>query len=119
MGLTQLKHQKKNYQEKSQNESQNDSALNIQIHRPRSFFSSFFLIIIGFYRSLGSAWLGGACRFEPSCSQYAAEAFEKLPTFKATKLVLIRLLRCRPFGGMGYDPVPCCAHFVKTQEGNA
>ncbi len=114
-----MKHQKKNHQEKTQNESQNVIDLKNQTQRSRSFIASCFLILIGFYRSLGSAWLGGACRFEPSCSQYASEAFEKLPTFIATKLVFIRLMRCRPFGGMGYDPVPCCAHFVKPQEGNA
>lgn len=119
MGLTQLKHQKKEHQEKSQNRSHNDNALIEQIQKPQSYLKPVFIFLIGLYRSLGSAWLGGACRFEPSCSQYASEAYEKLPTLIATKLVFIRLMRCRPFGGMGYDPVPCCAHFVKPQEGNA
>lgn len=113
MGFTQLKYLKKKHLEKSKDE------MNLNDNSPQrsSFFSSIFLILIGLYRSIGSAWLGGACRFEPSCSHYAAEAFEKLPTYIAIKLVVTRLLRCRPFGGMGYDPVPCCAHFIKPHEG--
>lgn len=112
MGLTQLKYLKKKNQEKSK--SENTLAV---INQSETFFSSIFLILIGLYRSLGSAWLGGACRFEPSCSHYAAEAFEKLPVHIALKLVVTRLSRCRPFGGIGYDPVPCCAHFDKPHEG--
>ena len=46
------------------------------------------------------------CRFTPTCSQYAKEAIMKYGSIKGTKLALKRLVRCRPFGKYGYDPVP-------------
>ena len=47
-----------------------------------------------------------SCRFEPTCSNYALEAFENFNFFKASFLTIKRLLRCRPFGKSGFDPVP-------------
>ncbi|MFS8636540.1 MAG: membrane protein insertion efficiency factor YidD [Gemmatimonadota bacterium] len=47
-----------------------------------------------------------SCRFTPTCSAYAAEAIERYGAAKGTWLALRRLLRCHPFGGSGYDPVP-------------
>ena len=46
------------------------------------------------------------CRFKPSCSQYAIEAVEKYGAIKGGWLAAKRLLRCHPWGGHGYDPVP-------------
>ena len=46
------------------------------------------------------------CRFTPSCSAYALEALERHGTARGTRLTARRLLRCRPFGPSGYDPVP-------------
>lgn len=46
------------------------------------------------------------CRFTPSCSNYAHEAFETHGTGRGFWLTLRRLLRCRPFGPSGFDPVP-------------
>jgi putative membrane protein insertion efficiency factor len=46
------------------------------------------------------------CRFTPSCSHYAHEAFESHGTARGFWLTLRRLLRCRPFGPSGWDPVP-------------
>ena len=46
------------------------------------------------------------CRYAPSCSQYAIEALEKHGAIKGGWLALKRLLRCHPWGGHGYDPVP-------------
>jgi putative membrane protein insertion efficiency factor len=46
------------------------------------------------------------CRFTPSCSEYAREAFETYGTSRGLWLTIRRLLRCRPFGPSGYDPVP-------------
>lgn len=48
----------------------------------------------------------GACRYEPSCSAYAAEAVERHGAFKGGLLAAHRLCRCGPWGGRGYDPVP-------------
>ena len=50
--------------------------------------------------------LGPACRFEPSCSRYAAEAVERHGVARGSWLALRRLLRCHPLGGYGFDPVP-------------
>ena len=46
------------------------------------------------------------CRFTPSCSSYAVEALEVHGTAKGLWLTVRRLLRCRPFGPSGWDPVP-------------
>lgn len=64
------------------------------------------LLMIGAYRTLGTQFMGGNCKFHPSCSQYASEAFHIHKPFFAIKLVSIRLCKCRPFSEGGYDPVP-------------
>jgi uncharacterized protein len=46
------------------------------------------------------------CRFTPSCSSYAVEAFERHGTWRGGMLTARRLIRCRPFGPSGWDPVP-------------
>ncbi|MBV8193463.1 MAG: membrane protein insertion efficiency factor YidD [Alphaproteobacteria bacterium] len=48
----------------------------------------------------------GACRYEPSCSAYAAEAVAAHGPFKGSWLSARRLCRCGPWGGRGFDPVP-------------
>jgi uncharacterized protein len=47
-----------------------------------------------------------SCRYSPSCSQYAIEALRKHGAIKGGWLTVKRLLRCHPWGGHGYDPVP-------------
>ena len=47
-----------------------------------------------------------SCRFEPSCSHYAMEALRQHGALTGTVLAVRRVLRCNPWGGMGYDPVP-------------
>ena len=47
-----------------------------------------------------------ACRFEPTCSEYAAEAIERHGVFKGSVMTLGRLLRCHPWSAGGFDPVP-------------
>ena len=53
-----------------------------------------------------SPFLGTCCRYEPTCSHYAAQSIEYHGIMKGGMLTAWRLLRCNPFGGSGYDPVP-------------
>ena len=64
------------------------------------------LSLIRFYQGAISPALPAACRYYPSCSAYAYEAVEKWGVRRGVAMTLGRLLRCRPFGAFGYDPVP-------------
>jgi uncharacterized protein len=57
------------------------------------------------YKTFLSPFLPSACRFEPTCSQYAAEAVEKYGAICGTWMGVKRILRCQPFCRGGYDPV--------------
>jgi putative membrane protein insertion efficiency factor len=63
-------------------------------------------LLIKGYQLLISPFLGGNCRFEPTCSSYALDAIDQHGSFKGTWLALKRISRCRPLGGYGYDPIP-------------
>ena len=58
------------------------------------------------YQVVLSPLLGDCCRFTPTCSRYCIEAVRIHGPFKGSWLTLRRLLRCRPYGPSGYDPVP-------------
>ena len=66
----------------------------------------FFIGIVKFYRFFISPWFLPSCRFQPTCSEYAKQAFEKKKVTEALYLVIKRLLKCHPFGGYGFDPLP-------------
>ena len=72
----------------------------------RQIFAWPALKLIRFYKVCISPYLGNHCRYTPTCSQYAYEAISKYGIFKGGWLALKRLLRCHPWGGSGYDPVP-------------
>jgi len=65
-----------------------------------------FVLLIRFYQKCISPYKTPCCRFTPTCSQYALEAFRKHGPFKGLALSVWRILRCNPWGGSGYDPVP-------------
>lgn len=60
---------------------------------------------ITFYQRWISPMLGPACRFEPSCSRYAADAIRHFGVLKGTGKACLRLLKCHPFHPGGEDPV--------------
>ncbi len=61
--------------------------------------------LIRFYQHAISPFLGsGSCRYEPTCSEYAADAIRDYGVFRGTILAVWRILRCNPFGGHGWDP---------------
>lgn len=65
-----------------------------------------FIVLIKFYQLCISPLKPHTCRFTPTCSHYALEAFRKYGPIKGFWLSLKRILRCHPWGGSGYDPVP-------------
>jgi hypothetical protein len=62
--------------------------------------------LITLYQKLLSPWLPPACRFTPTCSQYAKEALVRHGALRGLYLAFRRLARCHPFHPGGYDPVP-------------
>jgi putative membrane protein insertion efficiency factor len=64
------------------------------------------LVLVTGYRWLLSPVLGSNCRYCPSCSEYAIEALRRHGALLGLWLTLRRMLRCHPWGGHGYDPVP-------------
>jgi len=62
--------------------------------------------IISFYQRWVSPLSPPSCRFQPSCSTYAVEALDRHGLLRGCLLSIKRLLRCHPWGGHGYDPVP-------------
>ena len=56
------------------------------------------------YRATLQRFMGGHCRYHPSCSQYAIDAIEKYGAIRGAWKALKRIVRCHPFGGRGYDP---------------
>ncbi len=71
-----------------------------------TLFARALIGVVRVYRRWISPALPPACRFVPSCSAYAEEALRKHGAARGGWLAARRLLRCHPFGGSGYDPVP-------------
>ena len=65
-----------------------------------------FIKLIEFYQKARKNDGKSYCRYSPSCSNYAKEAFQKFNFFKAFFLTTYRILRCNPFSKGGFDPVP-------------
>ncbi|MEI7978450.1 MAG: membrane protein insertion efficiency factor YidD [Bacteroidota bacterium] len=65
-----------------------------------------FLLLIKIYQNIISPYLPNACRYNPTCSQYAIEALKKYGVFKGIYLAAKRIGSCHPWGGSGFDPVP-------------
>lgn len=68
------------------------------------------IVLIRAYQVTLAPFVGGACRFQPSCSAYAIEAIQTHGAARGSLLTIRRLSRCHPFGGAGVDPVPIPAN---------
>ena len=73
------------------------------------FFGAVLLLLVGAYRAVISplltALFGRACRFEPSCSEYAQQSLRQFGPLRGSWRALRRVCRCHPFHPGGYDPV--------------
>ena len=72
----------------------------------RKVLINLLILPIRFYRGYISPMTPPSCRFTPTCSAYAIEALSKHGPIKGLYLTIRRILRCHPWGGSGYDPVP-------------
>ena len=81
-------------------------ALKKVIHWLSAVVAWLLCLPIVFYQRCISPLTPPSCRFTPTCSQYAKEALMKHGPVKGLYLAIRRILRCNPWGGSGYDPVP-------------
>ena len=65
-----------------------------------------FMAIVRLYQLLLSPILGPRCRFQPTCSTYALDAIKLHGGLRGGWMAIKRIIRCHPWGGHGYDPVP-------------
>ncbi|MDR2840201.1 MAG: membrane protein insertion efficiency factor YidD [Paludibacter sp.] len=72
----------------------------------KNIFRKIVLLPVFFYRYCISPIFPATCRYTPTCSQYAVEAVMKHGILRGGWLATKRILRCHPWGGSGYDPVP-------------
>ncbi|MCH7970333.1 MAG: membrane protein insertion efficiency factor YidD [Chloroflexi bacterium] len=68
--------------------------------------SKFFLLLIKGYKLSISPYWPGQCRYDPTCSEFAAEAIQAHGAFTGSWLAIRRIGRCHPGRSRGYDPVP-------------
>ena len=68
------------------------------------------MALVRFYRAAISPWTPAACRYDPTCSAYMLEALETHGAVRGTWIGVKRIMRCHPWGGSGYDPVPPATH---------
>ena len=77
---------------------------------------SVVIVVLRIYQLTISPMLGPVCRFAPSCSSYAVEAYRGHGTIRGSWLTARRLLRCHPWDPGGYDPVPPSARHGRPEQ---
>ena len=75
-------------------------------HTLKKIFVFPLVIIIKLYQFVISPLTPTSCRYSPTCSQYSLEALKKYGVIKGVSLTFKRLIKCHPWGGSGYDPIP-------------
>ena len=92
-----------------------------RVHRvSRSIGTPLRLVLVAMlrlYRGTLSGWLGGQCRFYPSCSHYAEDAIRARGALAGIGFTAWRVLRCNPFGRGGIDPAPRPIGGVSSSQG--
>ncbi len=86
-----------------------ENAAPLPLHRSvasslRRCFSALLIHLVLLYRVTLGRLLGGQCRYQPTCSQYAIDAIHKHGPWRGGWRALKRISRCHPWGGGGYDP---------------
>ena len=76
------------------------------LHTISRTMARLLILPIRFYQKFISPLTPSSCRYTPTCSQYAVEALRKHGPLKGMYLAVRHILRCHPWGGHGYDPVP-------------
>ena len=64
------------------------------------------ILLIKIYQKAVSPWIPASCRYNPTCSSYSIDSFQKHGLWKGFVLTVKRIGSCHPWGGSGYDPVP-------------
>ena len=64
------------------------------------------LLLIKLYQNFISPLLPSTCRYSPTCSEYSKQSLVKFGLIKGSILSIKRIIKCNPWGGSGYDPVP-------------
>ena len=77
---------------------------------------SFYKFVVSPLLHAGAGFSGGACRFQPTCSEYAAIALHEHGWLRGGLLSLRRVLRCRPGSHGGFDPVPAKRSFMQSSH---
>ena len=72
----------------------------------KKVFSFLLLAVIYIYQNFISPFLPARCRYTPTCSQYSKESVQKYGPYKGFILTFKRIIKCHPWGGSGYDPIP-------------
>ncbi|HOP06351.1 MAG TPA: membrane protein insertion efficiency factor YidD [candidate division Zixibacteria bacterium] len=85
--------------------STESSTASIQQPAKTSIWAYPLILLIQIYRATLSPIYGGACRFVPTCSEYAEQALRKYGAYRGSIMAIKRVLRCHPWHAPGYDPV--------------
>lgn len=72
----------------------------------KNLFQNLLILPVKIYQKIISPFFPGVCRYRPTCSEYMIEAIRTHGACKGLYLGIRRILRCHPWGGSGYDPVP-------------
>jgi hypothetical protein len=88
------------------------------IEIPRNIFLIILSPIVFLYQKTISPLLGPRCKYHPSCSNYFVEAIKVHGVIKGFSLGVLRIIRCNPFSGGGFNPVPKKGHWLASVYSN-